>query len=98
AKPTPAPAPVPAPVAAPAVVAPAAPAAATQDANGQVTRTGAILTFAAASSRGSAVFMRGLTAWIVLQGAAPLDAAKLKTELRDFPVAVEAQSADRVGI
>ncbi|MEJ0044225.1 MAG: hypothetical protein WDM81_19305, partial [Rhizomicrobium sp.] len=56
-----------------------------QDADGQLTRGGAILTFAGAANRGSAVFMRGRTAWIVLQGAAPLDAVKLKTSLRNFP-------------
>ncbi|MEJ0027501.1 MAG: hypothetical protein WDN01_15865 [Rhizomicrobium sp.] len=69
-----------------------------QDANGQLTRSGAILTFAGAANRGSAVFMRGLTAWIVLQGAAPLDAVKLKTSLRSFPVAVEAASSDGVSV
>ena len=55
------------------------------DANGQLTRSGAVLTFDGAANRGSAVFVRGLTAWIVLQGAPPLDAVKLKNALRDFP-------------
>jgi hypothetical protein len=102
-----APPPQPAPAAPAAATPPAAtpdpnaaqPAAApTADANGQLTRSGAILTFAGAANRGSAVFMRGLTAWIVLQGAAPLDAVKLKNELRDYPVAVEAASADGVSV
>ncbi len=57
-----------------------------------------VLTFAGAANRGSAVFMRGLTAWIVLQGAAPLDAVKLKNALKDFPVAVAAASADGVSV
>ena len=35
-------------------------------------RNGAVLTFPGAGRRGSAVFMRGMTAWIVLQNAAPL--------------------------
>ncbi|MEJ1968028.1 MAG: hypothetical protein WDN03_05200 [Rhizomicrobium sp.] len=101
--PTPPPAPVPAippPPAAPAPAAtPPAPAAAPAvDASGQVTRAGAVLTFIGAANRGSAVFLRGLTAWIVLQGAPPLDAVRLKTELRDFPLAVEAASADGVSV
>ena len=85
--------PAPAATAPPAVTPPEL-----QDANGQLTRSGAILTFAGAAIRGSAVFMRGLTAWIVLQGAAPLDAVKLKTSLGTFPVAVEAASADGVSV
>jgi len=82
----------------------ATPAAATApqleqvDANGQLTHVGAVLTFNGAANRGSAVFMRGLTAWIVLQGAPPLDAVKLKTELENFPVAVDASSADGVSV
>jgi hypothetical protein len=70
----------------------------TTDASGQLTRGGAVLTFAGAANRGSAVFMRGLTAWIVLQGAAPLDALKLKAALKDYPAAVEASSADGVSV
>ena len=38
----------------------------------------------ARANRGSAVFVRGMTAWIVLQGAPPLDAVKLKTAARQF--------------
>ncbi len=100
----PVPAPAPPPQQAAAATPPPAPAAAapatppTADANGQLTRGGAVLTFAGAANRGSAVFMRGLTAWIVLQGAAPLDAVKLKNALKDYPTAVEASSADGVSI
>jgi hypothetical protein len=90
------PAPPATPLPAPAAAGPAAPP--TADANGLVTRDGAVLTFAGAANRGSAVFVRGLTAWIVLQGAAPLDALKLKTALRDFPQAVEASSADNISV
>ncbi|HEY0299686.1 MAG TPA: hypothetical protein VGC36_00005, partial [Rhizomicrobium sp.] len=96
APPAPAP-PVPVqPAPAPPDPAPATPTDA--EASGQLTRAGAVLTFAGAATRGSAVFMRGLTAWIVLQGAAPLDAVKLKNALKDFPVAVEAASADGVSV
>ncbi len=68
------------------------------DSNGQLTRHGAVLTFNGAANRGSAVFMRGLTAWIVLQGAPALDAMKLKTALGNFPVAVDASSANGVSV
>ena len=44
-----------------------------------------MLTFKGAGTRGSAVFMRGLTAWIVLQNAPPLDATKLRAQLGRFP-------------
>ncbi len=86
--------PNPAATALPALPA-SAPAAA---AEGKLTRDGAVMTFAGASRKGVAVFMRGLTAWIVLQDALPLDAARLKAQLGSFPVAVEAQSASGVSI
>ena len=106
ATPPPAPAtPPPATAPAPATATPAAPdpnatpaAPPPDNANGQLTRTGAVLTFNGAANRGSAVFMRGLTAWIVLQGAPPLDAVRLKNALKDYPVAVEAASADGVSV
>jgi len=91
---SPAPA-TPAPAAAPT---PETNAATPVDASGQLTRGGAVLTFNGAADRGSAVFMRGLTAWIVLQGAPPPDAAKLKAALKDYPAAVEASSADDVSV
>jgi hypothetical protein len=75
---------------------PAAPQ--TQDADGKLTRDGAVMSFPGASQRGSAVFMRGTTAWIVLQNAPPLDAAKLKAALGTFPDAVDAASADGVSV
>jgi hypothetical protein len=109
--PAPAPAATPSPATTPAIVQPTAgtPAAnttatadatraANADANGQLIRSGAVLTFNGAANRGSAVFIRGLTAWIVLQGAPPLDAVKLKTALGNFPVAVDASSADGVSV
>src|SRR3569832_1726789 len=66
--------------------------------SGQLTRSGAVLTFTGAADRGSAVFLRGLTVWIVLQGAPPLDVDKLKNALKDFPTALEAASADGVTV
>lgn len=67
-------------------------------AEGKLTREGAVMTFAGASRKGSAVFMRGLTAWIVLQDAPPLDVAKLKASLGNFPDAVEAASGNGVAV
>jgi len=94
----PAPAPVAPATPAPAALAPVPAEPAMQDANGQALHGGAILTFANAAERGVAVFMRGSTAWIVLQGAAPLDAGKLKTALGSFPSSVEASSSDGVSV
>lgn len=86
--------------AAPAASAVAAPPPANPapPADGKLTRDGAVLTFAGAGRHGSAVFLRGMTAWIVLQDAAPLDAAKLKSALGNFPDAVDASSADGVSV
>ncbi|MGC9953789.1 MAG: hypothetical protein ABSD21_05895 [Rhizomicrobium sp.] len=70
----------------------------TQAADSKLIRNGAVLTFPGAGRRGSAVFVRGMTAWVVLQNAAPLDAAKLKSQLGDFPAAVDAASSDNVSI
>lgn len=85
----------------PAATAPTAvspPAPDTQAADSTLTRAGAVLTFPEAGRRGSAVFVRGLTAWVVLQNAAPLDAARLKSQLGDFPAAVDAASSAEVSI
>jgi hypothetical protein len=68
------------------------------DAQGKLTRDGAVMTFPGASRKGSAVFMRGVTAWIVLQDAPPLDAAKLKAQLGTFPDQVDASSGNNVTI
>ncbi|MBV9692474.1 MAG: hypothetical protein JO261_02115, partial [Alphaproteobacteria bacterium] len=79
-------------------VAPTAAAAAALPAEGKLTRDGAVLRFAGAARLGSAVFLRGNTAWIVLDAAAPLDAARLKIELGNFPDAVEASSGGGLSI
>ena len=96
---TPAPAaPPPAPATQPAPTAAPPPPADPNAAQGKLTRDGAVMTFAGASRHGSAVFLRGMTAWIVLQDAPPLDAAKLKAQLGTFPDAVEASSGGGVSI
>jgi hypothetical protein len=93
AAPQPAPAPQPAKPETPATVqtvSPAADQATVQASDGKLTRDGAVLTFQGAGRRGAAVFTRGRTAWIILADAPPLDIAKLKTQLGNFPEAVEA--------
>jgi len=99
----PAPAPAAAPVTGtPAPVSPEAKAAADAatpaqtpaepTADSKLTRDGAVLMFPGAGRRAAAVFTRGLTAWIILENAAPLDVPKLKSQLGNFPVSVDAAS------
>ncbi|HVU20153.1 MAG TPA: hypothetical protein VHE09_05430 [Rhizomicrobium sp.] len=78
--------------------APSIPMEPLNDAQGKLTRDGAVMTFPGASRKGSAVFMRGATAWIVLQDAPALDAAKLKAQLGTFPDQVEASSGNNITI
>ncbi len=86
---TPPPAP-PAPAAAPSEVAPVADAKRTRD--------GVVITFKGAGGRASAVFVRGLTAWVVLENAPTFDARNLKTSLGDYAAAIEAVSSNGLGI
>ncbi len=89
--------------AATAASAPAAPGGTGQNgpvqpATTETTKTGIVLSLPGAGARPVAVFMRGLTAWIVLEGAPGFDATKLKAALGTFPTAVEAASGDGVSI
>jgi len=70
----------------------------TQVTESQVTSTGAILNFKGANTRPAAVFVRGLTAWIVLENSANLDAATLKAALGGFASGIEASSSPGVSI
>jgi hypothetical protein len=70
------------------------PTAAPISAGGQRPRNGAIILFANAASHPAAVFERGATVWIVLVGAPPIDIAKLRTALGDFPAALDVSSSD----
>ncbi|MBL6939815.1 MAG: hypothetical protein ISS15_11455 [Alphaproteobacteria bacterium] len=95
--------PAPVPTSAPAATTPppaaATPApAAAPTASGEVNRDGAVLTFVGASNRGAAAFVRGLTAWIVLEDSPALDVAKLRSMLRDYPAGVEATTQDGVAV
>jgi hypothetical protein len=78
-------APAPAPAPPPAPIAP--------DAQAQRTRDGAVLTFRGSAATPNAVFVRGLTAWIVLENSASLNADVLKAALGDFAAGLEASSA-----
>jgi len=92
---TPPPAPPPAPVqpaqaAAPSEIIPVAEAKRTRD--------GVVITFKGAGGRASAVFVRGLTAWVILENAPTFDARNLKTALGDYAAGIEAVSSNGLGI
>ena len=74
------------------------PAPPVQSAAAQRTRDGATLTFPGAASRGAAAFVRGMTAWIVIDGVKSVDPAALNTALGDFPTSVDALSSDGVSV
>jgi hypothetical protein len=86
---------------APAQPAPAAAApgmAAIPVADARRTRDGAIITFKGAGQLPAAIFVRGLTAWVVLENAPAFDSSNLKPALGDFAAGIEAVSADGLGI
>lgn len=60
----------------------------------QRTKEGATLTFPGAGARSAAVFIRGMTAWIVLSGTANIDPAHLKTALENLPTFIDASNGD----
>ena len=62
------------------------------------TRDGAVITFKGAGGRPSAVFVRGLTAWVILENAPTFEARNLKTALGDFAAGMEAISSNGLGI
>ncbi|HEY2032327.1 MAG TPA: tetratricopeptide repeat protein [Rhizomicrobium sp.] len=63
-------------------------------AGGTRTRDGAVIMFANAAYHPTAVFERGATVWIVLDGAPPIDIEKLRAALGDFPAALDVSSAN----
>jgi hypothetical protein len=64
----------------------------------QRTRVGAIVSLPGAATHASAVFVRGMTAWIVVDSPSALDFNRLKTQLGDFPTSVDASSGNGVNI
>ena len=79
------------------VVQPPAPAN-IQLADGRLIKNGAVISFKNASAHPNAVFVRGLTAWVVLENTPNFDAAALKTQLGDFAAQVEASSASGISV
>jgi hypothetical protein len=75
---------------------PAAPAV--QETDSRVTRDGVVLNFKHAGVSGSAVFIRGLTAWIVLENAPVFDTTQLKNALSGFAAGIEASSSPGLSI
>ncbi len=61
-------------------------------------RDGVQITFKGAGGRASAVFVRGLTAWVVLENAPNFDWRNLKNTLGDYPAGLEAVSSNGLGI
>ena len=62
------------------------------------TRDGAIVTFKKVGQLPVAVFVRGLTAWVIVENAPAFDSANLKPALGDFAAGIEASSSDGLGI
>ncbi len=75
-----------------AAAAPAPPPPPASDAAAQRTRDGAVLTFN--NTRSAAVFMRGMTAWIVLDGSPAIDPVAIKKGLGALPDSVAISGAD----
>src|SRR5262249_44414736 len=71
---------------------------AAQTADGHLIKNGAVIAFKGAGTHTSAVFVRGLTAWIVLVNTPDIDAARLKTQLGDFATQVEASAASGISV
>jgi len=70
--------------------APAPPPDIPPAADAQRTRSGAVLSFADAGNRAVAAFIRGRTAWVVIDGPYTIDPTHLKAALGDFPDSVDA--------
>jgi len=67
-------------------------------ADSHLIKDGAVIGFKGAASHPNAVFVRGLTAWVVLENTPSIDAAALKTQLGDFASQVEASSAAGISV
>ena len=51
-----------------------------------------------AATRAAAIFIRNMTAWIVVDGAPTIDAAHLKTSLGEFPASVDVSTGNGVTV
>ena len=87
----------PTPAAATPAGTPPLPASA-NEAQAQRTHEGAIVTLPGAATRAAAVFIRNMTAWIVVDGAPTIDATHLKTSLGEFPASVDVSTGNNVTV
>ena len=62
------------------------------------TRQGVILSFPGAGSTPAAVFVRGMTAWIVIDRAQKMDPVQLKAVLGDFPTSLDQATSNNTTI
>ena len=62
------------------------------------TRQGVALSFPGASTTPSAVFVRGMTAWIVIDRAQKIDPVQLKAALGDFPTSLDEATSNNTTI
>jgi hypothetical protein len=69
-----------------------------QETDSRITLDGVVLNFKHAGVSGSAVFIRGLTAWIVLENAPMFDVTQLKNALAGFAAGLEASSSPGLSI
>jgi hypothetical protein len=67
-----------------------------KSADARRTQTGVVLKFPGTTT--AAVFVRGMTAWIVLDGTPVIDTGKLKAALGDFPASLDESTANSVSI
>jgi hypothetical protein len=74
----------------------ATPAAEAQSeaASAERTAKGAVVTIPHASGHAVAAFLRGMTAWMVIDAAVAIDPARLKTSLGDLPESVDVASGN----
>jgi tetratricopeptide (TPR) repeat protein len=81
--------------------APAAPATdldAVQITDSHLTPHGAVVVFRGAGAKPNAVFIRGMTAWVVLEGAPAFDSNQLTQQLGPFAAGLEASSGNGMSI
>jgi hypothetical protein len=71
---------------------------AANSAQAQRTHEGAIVSIAGAAQHPAAVFVRNMTAWVVVDDAPPIDPVQLKTALGDFPASVDVASGNGVTV
>jgi hypothetical protein len=62
------------------------------------TKAGVILNFPGASATPAAVFVRGMTAWIVIDRAQKMDPVQLKASLGDFPTSLDESTSDNTTV